>query len=151
LIAKTYISFIFRFASLWFSAVLIISFWKVNIYIYQYWKEFSPLDNRDLINSLSSILYLWISTFPEGLTFTLLLLLFPHLFAQVELVLMLWVRIAIRARCTTLCDKVSQWLATGRWFSPGPPVSTPHLFAQVELVIGCNINSNNNEYSFKIK
>jgi hypothetical protein len=37
--------------------------------------------------------------------------------------LMLWVRIAIRARCTTLCDKVSQWLATGRWFSPGPPVS----------------------------
>jgi len=28
-----------------------------------------------------------------------------------------------RARCTTLCDKVCQWLATGRWFSPGPPVS----------------------------
>jgi hypothetical protein len=23
---------------------------------------------------------------------------------------------------TTLCDKVCQWLATGRWFSPGPPV-----------------------------
>ena len=22
-----------------------------------------------------------------------------------------------RARCTTLCDKVCQWLATGRWFS----------------------------------
>ena len=33
--------------------------------------------------------------------------------------LMLWVRITIRARCTTLCDKVCQWLATGRWFSPG--------------------------------
>ena len=28
-------------------------------------------------------------------------------------------RISIRARCTTLCDKVCQWLATGRWFSPG--------------------------------
>jgi hypothetical protein len=27
-------------------------------------------------------------------------------------------------RCTTLCDKVYQWLATGRWFSPGPPVSS---------------------------
>jgi hypothetical protein len=26
--------------------------------------------------------------------------------------LMLWVRISIRARCTTLCDKVCQWLAT---------------------------------------
>jgi hypothetical protein len=38
--------------------------------------------------------------------------------------LMLWVWISIRARCTTLCDKVCQWLATGRWFSPGPPVSS---------------------------
>ena len=37
--------------------------------------------------------------------------------------LMLWVRISIRARCTTLCDKVCQWLRTGRWFSLGPPVS----------------------------
>jgi hypothetical protein len=37
--------------------------------------------------------------------------------------LMLWVRISIRARRTTLCDKVCQWLATGRWFSPSPPVS----------------------------
>ena len=24
---------------------------------------------------------------------------------------------------TTLCDKVCQWLATGRWFSPGTPAS----------------------------
>jgi hypothetical protein len=38
--------------------------------------------------------------------------------------LMLWVRILIRARCTTLCDKVCQWIATGRWFSPEPPVSS---------------------------
>ena len=29
-----------------------------------------------------------------------------------------------RARCTTLCGKVGQWLATGRWFSPGTPVSS---------------------------
>jgi hypothetical protein len=27
-------------------------------------------------------------------------------------------------RCTTLCDKVCQQLATGRWFSPGSPVSS---------------------------
>jgi hypothetical protein len=26
--------------------------------------------------------------------------------------------------CTTLCNKVCQWLATGQWFSPGPPVSS---------------------------
>ena len=29
-----------------------------------------------------------------------------------------------RGACTTLCDKVCQWLATGRWFFPGPPVSS---------------------------
>jgi len=28
---------------------------------------------------------------------------------------MLWVRISIRASCTTLCDKVCQPLGTGRW------------------------------------
>jgi hypothetical protein len=32
---------------------------------------------------------------------------------------MLWVRISIRVRCTTLCDKDCQWFATGRWFSLG--------------------------------
>ena len=38
---------------------------------------------------------------------------------------MLWVRISIRARCTTLCDNTfCQWLATGQWFSQGPPVSS---------------------------
>jgi hypothetical protein len=35
---------------------------------------------------------------------------------------MLWVRISIRTKCTTLCDKVCQWLATGRWFSLCPLV-----------------------------
>jgi hypothetical protein len=34
--------------------------------------------------------------------------------------LLLWVQISIRVRCTTLCVKVCQWLATGLWFSPGP-------------------------------
>jgi hypothetical protein len=29
----------------------------------------------------------------------------------------------MRARCTTLCGKVCQRLATGQWFSPCPPVS----------------------------
>jgi len=38
--------------------------------------------------------------------------------------LKLWVRISIRERCTTLCDEVCHWLATGRWFSPGTPVSS---------------------------
>jgi len=38
--------------------------------------------------------------------------------------LKLWVRISIRARCITLCDKVCQWLAVGQWFSSGTPVSS---------------------------
>jgi hypothetical protein len=37
---------------------------------------------------------------------------------------MLWVQIPPRARCTTICDKVCQWLVAGRWFSPGTPVSS---------------------------
>ena len=37
--------------------------------------------------------------------------------------LVLWVWISIRARCTTLCDKVCQGLATVCGFLPGPPVS----------------------------
>ena len=37
--------------------------------------------------------------------------------------LMLWVGLLPRARCTSLCDKVCQWLAVGQWFAPGPPVS----------------------------
>ena len=45
--------------------------------------------------------------------------------------LMLQVRISNRARCTALCDKVGQRLATGQWFSLGPLVSstnkTDHL------------------------
>jgi hypothetical protein len=38
----------------------------------------------------------------------------------------MWVPISFR-RCeldTILCDKVCQWLAAGRWFSPGTPVSS---------------------------
>ena len=57
--------------------------------------------------------------------------------------LMLWVRISIRARCTTLCDKVCQWLVTGRWFSPGTPVSSTnkidhHDIADILLKVALN-------------
>jgi hypothetical protein len=49
---------------------------------------------------------------------------YNYLYNQCLSPLMLWVRISIRARCTTLCDKVCQWLVTGRWFSLGTPVSS---------------------------
>ena len=43
----------------------------------------------------------------------------------------------------TLCDKVCQWLATGRWFSPGSPVSSTnktdrHDIAEILLKVTLN-------------
>ena len=56
--------------------------------------------------------------------------------------LMLWVRIPMRARCTTLGNKVCQSLATGRWFSPGPLVSsinqTYHDITEILLKVTLN-------------
>jgi len=58
--------------------------------------------------------------------------------------LMLWVRISITTRCTTLCDQVCQWLATSRWFSPGPSVSSTnktdhHDITDILLKVALNI------------
>jgi hypothetical protein len=45
---------------------------------------------------------------------------------------------------TTLCDKVYHWLATGRWFSPGLPVSITnkidrHDIAEILFIVVLNI------------
>jgi len=39
---------------------------------------------------------------------------YNYLWNQCLSPLMQWVRISIRAKCTTSCDKVCQWLATWR-------------------------------------
>ena len=57
--------------------------------------------------------------------------------------LTLWVRISIKARCKTLCDKVCQWLAIGWWFSLGHPVSSTnktdhHDIAKILLKVALN-------------
>ena len=57
--------------------------------------------------------------------------------------LMLWVRLSLRVRSTTLCDKVCQWLATGRCIYPGPPVSSPdktdrHDITEILLKVALN-------------
>ena len=63
---------------------------------------------------------------------------------------MLWVWMLIRARCTTLCDKVCQWLATCWWFSLGPPVSSTnktdrHNITEISLKVELNtIKQTNN-------
>ena len=49
-----------------------------------------------------------------------------------------------QARCTTLCDKVCQWLATGLWFSSGTLVSSTnktdhHDIAEILLRMALNI------------
>jgi hypothetical protein len=51
--------------------------------------------------------------------------------------LVLWVQIWIRARCTTLCDKVCQWLATGRWFS-SPNKTDRHNITEILLKMALN-------------
>jgi hypothetical protein len=57
---------------------------------------------------------------------------------------MLWVRISIRARCTTSCDEDCRWFATGLWFSPGPPFpltnkTDRHDIAEILLKVALNI------------
>ena len=66
--------------------------------------------------------------------------------------LTLWVRTSIRARCTTLCDKVCQWLVTGRWFSLGNPVSSTdktdrHDITEILLKVALNTINLNQTYS----
>jgi hypothetical protein len=65
---------------------------------------------------------------------------------------MLWVQISIRVRCTTLCDKVCQWLVTGRHFSLGPPVSSTdktdcHDITEILLKVALNTIKQTNQWS----
>ena len=45
---------------------------------------------------------------------------------------------------TTLCDKVWQWLAAGRWVSPGTPVSSTDITEILLKVASNTINLNQN-------
>ena len=70
--------------------------------------------------------------------------------------LMLWVRISIKARCTTLCDKVCQWLATGRWFYPGHPISSTnktdrHDETETLLKVALNYTKQTNQQTILTK
>jgi hypothetical protein len=58
----------------------------------------------------------------------------------------------IRAKCTTLCDKVCQLLPAGRWFSPGPPVSSTnitdhHDITEILLKVALNTIKTNKQKS----
>jgi hypothetical protein len=65
------------------------------------------------------------------------------------------VRISIRARRTTLCDELCQWLATGRWFSPGLPVSSTnkndrHDITEILLKVTINLTPSNKQTNKQI-
>jgi hypothetical protein len=56
----------------------------------------------------------------------------------------------IRASCTTICDKVCQWLATGRWFSKGSTISSTnktdhHDIAEILLKVALNTIKQTND------
>jgi hypothetical protein len=68
------------------------------------------------------IYYLYIQSFHnEGLSWQWSYgsWIYHFLFSQCLSPLMLWVRLPLRARCTTLCDKDCQWLAAGQWVFSG--------------------------------
>ena len=57
--------------------------------------------------------------------------------------LMLWARLPPGARCTTLCDKVCNWLVANWWFSLGPPGSSTnktdrHDITEIFLKVALN-------------
>ena len=73
---------------------------------------------------------------------------------SVPITLMLWVRISIKAMCTKLCDKVCQWLARGRWFSPGTPVSSTnetdrHDITEILLKVKLGTIKQTNKQNFR--
>jgi hypothetical protein len=54
--------------------------------------------------------------------------------------LTLWVRIPLERGLldTTLCDKVCQWLAAGRWISPGTPGSSTNKTEILLVALNAN-------------
>ena len=81
---------------------------------------------------------------------------YNYLFNQCLSPLMLWVWNLIRVRCTTLCDKVCEWLAKGRWFSLGPTVSSTnkterHDITEIFLKVALNTIKQTNKQTNNIK
>ena len=58
--------------------------------------------------------------------------------------LMLWVRILLRARCTTLCDKVCRWLSPGTPISPTNRIDC-HDRTEILLKVALNTIKPNNQ------
>ena len=55
--------------------------------------------------------------------------------------LMLCVRLPLRARSTTLRDKVCQWLAAGRWFFSGSSINKTNRHDITEILLKVALNT----------
>ena len=114
-----------------FTQCMVVRFPKVQLYVHVVLKNFQPS---------------WSWSYGSRVN--------DYLCNQCLSPLMMWVRISISARCMTFCDKVCQSLATGRWFSPGPPVSSPnktdcHDISEILLKVTLNTikqNKTNNKH-----
>ena len=105
-----------------FVTMLILHRWRHWCYA---WKR-NPLYPIRVISFISVLLYLLHNAWPMTVISNMVWPSWPWWYGswicnypcnQCLSPLMLWVRILIRARCTTLCDTGFQWLAKGRCFS----------------------------------
>ena len=69
--------------------------------------------------------------------------------------LMFWVWISLMTMCTTLCDKLCQWLVAGQWFSPCTPVSSTnktacHGITEILLKVALNTIKQPNKFLGKV-
>ena len=76
---------------------------------------------------------------------------YTYLCNQCQSPLMLRVRISIRERCTTLCDKVCKRLATVQWFSTDSPITSTnktdhHDIAEILLKVALGNTKQSNSY-----
>ena len=54
---------------------------------------------------------------------------------------LMWVRISIRVRYATLCDKVCQWLTTGQWFTPRSSINKTDCHDINEILLKVALNN----------
>ena len=113
-----------------------------HIHECQYLCTIRPMEIRHLIyfaSIINSVIYQQGPSWPWSYGSWI----YNYLCNQCLSALMLWVQISIRARCTTKCDKVCQWLATGRCFSPGTTISSTnktdrHDITEILLKVALN-------------
>ena len=65
------------------------------------------------------------------------------------LTLWVWIPLMRDVLDTTLCGKVCQWLAAGRWFSPDTPVSDRHDITEILLKQALNTITPNHQMQWE--